>query len=193
MTSDPQYRPARWLTHGQPEGSAERIVRVAQCCVGMLEEGGANRGPEIDAWLRWVHYPEDLLQKGLGYWCAAFAARMWYEGGMLDVPKTASCDALLAWGRKTNRFTEHAPSIGALVLYGKWDHPTAALKMRSLVSKTDAVHVGIIARVSPAIVSFEGNTTVEGSRLERNGTAVACKLVTPEDPVIGFVHVHPSK
>jgi hypothetical protein len=35
---------------------------------------------------------------------------------------------------------------------------------------------------------LEGNTTVEGSTFERNGTAVGLKVVNERDPVLGFVH-----
>lgn len=190
MTTAPFYRPARFLERpGMTEDLPTRIVRYAVCSVHTMEEPlASNRGPEIDAWNRWAGVPESLITAGQGFWCCSWATRMWHDAGAV-VKRTGSCDALLAWGRETERFTEHAPSVGAFVLYGKWNPKIVG--RRELLSKTDAVHVGIVARIKPQIGTVEGNTTVEGSRLERNGTAIATKLLTPDDPVIGFVHVYP--
>jgi hypothetical protein len=53
----------------------------------------------------------------------------------------------------------------------------------------DAKHIGIVIRTTPMILSLEGNSTVEGSKFERNGTAVGLKVVDfAHDPILGFVH-----
>lgn len=184
------YLPAQWLPIDAP-ALESRIVRDAICDVHTWEQPlGSNRGPEIDRWLRWAGVPESVILSGKGYWCMAWGAYRWHQAGA-EVLRTASCDAMLAWGRKTGRFSEHVASLGAFVFYGKWLRTATG---RQLVSKTDAIHVGLCSRIdvrSGRVGSTEGNTSVEGAALERNGTAVATKLVTPEDPVIGYVHVYP--
>ncbi len=162
--------PCRWLP-ATVSRQAEIVVREACAALGTLEDPpGTNRGPEIDEWNRRAGVPVG------SYWCAAFAGEMWRRAGVEPPPGYAACDRLMAWGRATGRWTEHVPTLGALVLYGV---------------PGDARHVGIVVRTAPLVLSVEGNTTVEGSRLERNGTAVALKLVTADDPVLGYVHLTP--
>jgi hypothetical protein len=181
------YTPAQWLSPNL--GTLQsRIVRLAIASVLTMEDPpGSNRGPEVEPLLRWAGVPQDLIARGAGYWCCAWATRVWADAGA-EVMKTASCANLLAWGQATGRFSRHVASEGAFVLYA---HDKA--------QPTHANHVGIIARVRPLVASIEGNTTVEGRGDERNGTAVAAKLVTERspanpagDPVLGYVHVYPQ-
>lgn len=177
--------PCPWLTYTD-SAVASLVVREAHSSLGICEEPlGSNRGPEIDEWNRKARVPTG------SYWCASWAGAMWWQGGIVPPPGYASVDRLIAWARQTGRFSENVPTLGAMVFYGKWNPAELAKGRRVLLSKDDGVHVGIVARIKPQVVSYEGNTTVEGSRLERNGTAVAIKLVTPEDPVIGFAHLTP--
>jgi hypothetical protein len=137
--------PCRWL--GPEVGAtAELVVREACAALGICEEPpGSNRGPEIDGWNRAAGVPL------ASYWCASFAGAMWQRAGIEPPRGYASCDRLMAWGQQTGRWTAHVPSLGALVLYGV---------------PGDARHVGVIVRITPLVLSVEGNTTVEGSRLD---------------------------
>ena len=147
------------------------IVENALRCIGALEEPlGSNRGAEIDKWNLRAGVPVG------SYWCASWAGAMWQDAGA-EVPKGyASCDAWLFWSRQTNRYTSHTAAPGCAVLYGKG---------------SDARHIGLIIRTMPLVLAVEANTTVEGAAFERNGTAVALKVVNERDPVLGFVHPLP--
>jgi hypothetical protein len=178
---------APWLRPTLPALN-QRIVRAAISDLFTWEQPlGSNRGPDIDPLLRWAGVPEALITAGKGYWCAAWACKCWYRAGA-KVIRTASCDEIALWARNTGRFSQNVAEEGAMVLYYN-----AATK-----NKLDAVHVGIVCRVGEQIGSVEGNTTVEGARLERNGTTVAAKLVRVNepnplnnDPLMGFVHLNP--
>jgi hypothetical protein len=61
------------------------------------------------------------------------------------------------------------PSVGCAVVYGK---------------PTDANHIGVVVRVSPLVLSVEGNTALEA--YSRNGVAVDLKQVSP-GRVLGYV------
>jgi hypothetical protein len=156
---------SRWLTGVEPR--VVEAILSARDSIGVLEEPpGSNRGPEIDAWNQRAGVPAG------SYWCAAAAGAWWADAG-LEVPSGyASCDRWMAWAKQRGRF-HPVPVAGAMVLYGV---------------PGDARHIGLVIRVSPLILSIEGNTTVEGKGDERNGIAVALKLVTAADPVLGYVH-----
>jgi hypothetical protein len=135
--------------------------------VGVSEEPvGSNTGPFIDGWNAAAHV-------ALGsFWCASFVADVYRSCGAALPPGPASCDSWMTWGKEKGAWRT-TPSLGAAVLYGV---------------PGDAKHIGIIIRVSPQVFSVEGNTTVEGAKFERNGTAVAMKIVDPKtDPVLGYV------
>lgn len=163
---------APWLPPDTPELVA-KIIRGAIERVAIHEQPlGSNRGPQIDDWNR-------LAGVSVGsYWCAAFVAAVWRDAGAALPPITpgqsnqADCDSWMRWAKRYGYFSPK-PVLGGAVLYGV---------------PTDAKHIGIVICTEPGFVaSIEGNTTVEGSQLERNGTAVALKLVTGNDPVIGFI------
>lgn len=147
------------------------IVVMAICDVGMLEQPpGSNRGADIDAL-------NDLAKVPRGsYWCASWVGKIWKAAGAEVPPGYASCDHWMAWAKQTNRWTTHTAAPGCAVVYGV---------------PGDAHHIGIIIRTdleSGMTLSLEGNTTVEGSKFERNGTAVGLKVVNQHDPVLGFIH-----
>lgn len=149
---------------------AALVVHEAHAAIGICEDPVAsNRGAEVNQWNRDAGVPVG------SYWCASFAGAMWKRAGLQVPAGYASCDVLLAWGKRTGRFSQHVPSLGALVFYGKGD---------------DAHHVGIIVRTAPLTLSVEGNTSVE-SGYDRNGIAVQLKRVDEHDPVLGYVHIAP--
>ncbi len=144
------------------------IVVMAICDVGMLEQPpGSNRGADIDSL-------NDLAKVPHGsYWCAAWVGKIWRNAGAQLPTGYASCDHWVSWAKQTDRWTRHTAAPGCAVLYGV---------------PGDARHIGIVIRTNPMTLSLEGNTTVEGSTFERNGTAVGLKVVNEHDPVLGFVH-----
>jgi hypothetical protein len=148
------------------------LIERARRSVGICEDPpGSNRGREIDAWNERAGVPVK------SYWCASFVGALWRDSGF-DVPAGyASCDAWMAWAKETGRWSANVPTLGCAVLYGK---------------PGDATHIGLVIRTRPQVLSVEGNTTVEGSAFERNGTSVALKLVTAHDPVLGYCHLRPA-
>lgn len=154
---------APWLDATTPALHAA-IVRRALLDVGLCEmPPGSNRSQRIDEYNTATGAPVG------SYWCASAVTAWWRESGA-DVPShsAASCDAWLAWAHATARFTA-TPSPGDVVLYG---------------TPADASHCGVVVRVSPLLLSVEGNTSLGG--FDRNGVAVDLKLVnTPR--VIGYV------
>jgi hypothetical protein len=146
------------------------IVERALRDIGMLEDPpGSNRGKDIDTLNDRAKVPHG------SYWCASWAGSVWADAGAEIPAGYASCDMWLAWAKKTNRWTLHTAAPGCCVLYGV---------------PGDAKHIGIVIRtdIPSMVLTVEGNTTVEGSTFERNGTAVALKVITKHDPVLGYVH-----
>jgi hypothetical protein len=154
-----------WLPDDVP--SLERsIVDGARYWLGCCEEPlGSNTGPQVDQWNTAAGVPAK------SYWCASFVAAVWKSCGAALPPYPASCDSWMSWAKQHGAW-KATPSLGAAVLYGV---------------PGDAKHIGIIVRVAPMVLSVEGNTTVEGAQFERNGTAVALKIVDAHDPVLGYV------
>ena len=124
-------------------------LSVAKSQAGVTEVGH-NGGPQVTAYLRATGLPAG------NPWCAAFVA--WcigqaeaQTGVKCPLPKSASCDVLLEWGRKRG-LLKNSPQPGDLFL--------------RLESPTDAVHTGFVTGV-PAAGSFttmEGNTNAAGGR-----------------------------
>ncbi|WJN63042.1 endolysin [Streptomyces phage phiScoe3] len=82
-------------------------------------------------------------------WCATFVSWLALKADLADqYPRTASCEAGVAWFKKRGRFSEY-PAIGAQVFYGPGG----------------GTHTGIV-------VSFDGSTitTIEGNTND-NGSA----------------------
>lgn len=124
-----------------------RIVPVAQLFTGWVKEAtGQNDGAWVEAILRLVD------QRRGAPWCAAFVCLVLdiaYRG-QNPLPRTASCDVLLTFARAKGWLFEAAEPGDVFLL---------------LKTKTDAVHTGFVAAVSPAAVkTIEGNTNAGGSR-----------------------------
>lgn len=154
---------AAWLDASVGE-LAQRVVRRALLDVGMLEmPPGSNRSPRIDMYVAAVGSP-------LGSrWCAAAVAAWWRDAGSQSPAHDAgSCDAWHAWAL-ANALWRTAPEPGYAVLFG---------------SGTKAVHIGVVVRVSPLVLSVEGNTSPGG--FDANGVAVALKQVN-QHTVLGYI------
>ena len=154
---------APWLDASVPV-HAQRIVRRALVDVGLLEmPPGSNRSPRIDAYLRAVGSPIGSS------WCAAAVAAWWRDAGVpVPTADAGRCAAWEAWARRTDAWRD-APSVGSAVIYGAGDI---------------AVHMGVVVRLGPVLLSVEGNTTLTGFGV--NGAAVALKAVAL-DRVRGYV------
>ncbi len=160
------FAPAPWLGVNHP---AMDVVLRALADIGVCEDPpGSNRGPQVDAYNQAAGAPIG------SYWCASAVGRWWRDAGWAVPPGYASCDHWMQWAKDHGRFSA-VPVVGAAVLYGV---------------PGDARHIGLIVRVSPLVLSVEGNTTVEGANFgaSRNGVAVSLKEVTKADPVLGYVH-----
>lgn len=155
---------AAWLTDTVP-ALEQAIVRRALCDVGIVEmPPGSNRSPRIDEYVSAVGSP-------LGSrWCAAALAAWWRESGAA-VPRAeaGSCNAWLTWSKHSGTWRD-APSAGNAVVYGR---------------DGVAVHIGVIVRVDPLLLSVEGNTSISGN-FDPNGVAVALKEVGTAR-VLGYI------
>jgi len=124
-----------------------QVVPIAQLFVGWVKEAsGANDG-------RWV----EAIQRTTGNkkgdaWCASFVSFVLdiAFSGRNPLPTTASCDVLLETARAQGRLTD-TPEPGDVFLV--------------LKSRDDAVHTGIVSRVTEqTVATLEGNTNSGGSR-----------------------------
>ncbi len=168
---------ARWL----PDATSPRVVNVirrALVDIGICEmPPGSNRSGVIDEYNSRAGAPVG------SFWCAAAVGAWWQDAGLVTPGGYASCDNWMRWAIATNRWVPvgQTPPLGGAVLYGV---------------PGDAKHIGQIIRVSPLILSVEGNTTVEGAGFgaSRNGVAVSLKEVTlGKDPVLGYVAPLPRR
>ena len=139
--------------------------------IGCHEQGGPNRGPEVDLYLKSV----GLDPAHASYpWCVAFAhwafQRAANEARLANpFPHTAS--VFRAWAlAKDHRATTAEP--GAIMIL---DH-------------NDGVHghMGIVAAVGPTtVVTVEGNTNAWGGR---EGNCVALRTRSTAT-VVGYLHL----
>jgi hypothetical protein len=175
---EPVAWPAPFLWLPKPiDQVAFRILERSRLDVGILETA-PNRGPEIDLYLSRAHVPKELIEAGKGNWCAAWVGAMLVDAGA-SVPRDyGSCDAWLPYMTACPRGDlPNRAKPGDVVLYGKPRVGGAG--------ELDAVHIGILWRLSPAILSIEGNRGL-GRTATNNGVAVDVDLVARAD-VLGFV------
>ncbi len=166
----PALASARWVPSDTP-AAIQQVIRRSLLDIGICEMPlGSNRSGVIDGYNTRSHAPIG------SYWCASAVGAWWQDAGLAVPRGYASCDNWLRWAKETQRFVPvgQTPPLGGAVLYGRGD---------------DARHIGQIVRVTPLILSVEGNTTVEGAAFSasRNGVAVSLKEVTTSDPVLGYV------
>src|SRR5690606_20742521 len=170
---------AAWL---RPDTSQLRqdLIRRAMCDIGICETPpGSNRSGRIDEYLRASGLAESEIVAGRGYWCAAAMGAWCREVGAWVADRCYSCDEWLVQARRQGRVRSVGvnPAMGDLILYG---------------AGNDAVHCGVVIRTvwypaSRLILSVEGNTSVGGSTVSRNGIAVAMKSVD-ENRVLCYVN-----
>lgn len=155
---------ARWLPSDY-DPLRRAIVERAMMDDGILEmPPGSNRSGVIDQYCTNCGSP-------LGsYWCAA-ALWTWLKEAGAAVPPTlgGSCDRWLSWGESAGLRLPlgQLPQAGDVVLYG---------------TGRNAVHCGVVIRVYQdavrhLILTKEGNTSIGGTTVTRNGLAVVTKAV----------------
>jgi len=132
---------------------------------------GSNRSGRIDTYNRRAEAPV------ASYWCCAWATAVWEDAGAEVPPHArASCDVLVEWAMQRGTFHSE-PIAGAIVVYTSGQHLASGA--------LDAVHVGIVVRVTPLLLSLEGNAAFTSD--SRNGEAVLLKEIT-RARVMGYVH-----
>jgi hypothetical protein len=145
-----------------------RALDFARANIGVCEDPpGSNRSPEIDAWATEFDSP-------LGsFWCALAVAKARREGGLWIPTRYAGCcDEWLYEGDRAGVVSD-TPVPGSAVLYT--NHKT--LTAGRYDGQLDAVHIGIVLRTAPVLLSIEGNTTL--GKYETNGYVQALKRVDP--------------
>jgi hypothetical protein len=155
---------AAWL--GDSVSPMEQaIVRRAMCDIGIVEmPPESNRSPRIDDYVRAVGSPPGSR------WCAAALAAWWREcGAAIPMADAGSCNEWMAWSKRAETWTDR-PRAGSAVVYG---------------SNGAAVHIGVIVRTEPVLLSVEGNTSIGGG-MDLHGIAVALKQVGTSR-VLGYI------
>ena len=161
--------PFDWLG-ASPDQLRLAILERSRLDVGILETA-PNRGERIDRYLRRASVPESIIAAGKGYWCAAWAGCMWIDGGAKTPRDFGACDAWLPYLIPCDRASlASIAQPGDAVLYGV---------------PGDARHIGIVWRVTPEVLTIEGNRGLGGSATN-NGVAVDVDGVKRSD-VLGVV------
>jgi len=163
--------PARWLASDTPPQVRQVIVR-ALADIGICEmPEGSNRSGVIDGY-------NTRAGAALGsYWCASALACWAWDCGLWAPPRgrAPSCDEWVRHAKLAGRWHD-SPLPGRAVIYHAAGNPS------------DANHCGLVVRALPVLLSVEGNTTVGGTQVERNGYAVALKRVNTSR-VLGYVEL----
>jgi hypothetical protein len=143
--------------------------------IGVCEDPiGSNRGPEIDAWAREFGSP-------LGsYWCALAVAKARKMGSLWTPrPDAGSCDEWIYQARHAGVMSDK-PVPGAAVVYTN----AKRIKTGRYAGQLDAVHIGLVLRLTPKLLAIEGNTTI--GKYDRNGFVQTLKEVEP-DRVLAYI------
>lgn len=134
-------------------------------------ETSANRGDRIDTYLRRAHVPEDIIEAGHGYWCGAWTGCMLIDAGAQTPRDFGDCDAWLPYLLPCGwRDLPGRAQPGDVVLYGV---------------PGNGQHIGLVWRVSPMVITLEGNRGVAGDNTN-NGVCVGLGPVTRRD-VLGIL------
>lgn len=153
-----------------------RALDFALANIGVCEDPpGSNRSPEIDAWAAEFGSP-------LGsFWCALAVAKARKEGGLWIPDRFAGCCDEWIYQARAAEMTATAPQPGAAVVYT--NHKT--LTAGRYAGQLDAVHLGLVLRTTPVLLSIEGNTTL--GKYDINGYVQALKRVDP-DRVLCYIN-----
>lgn len=131
-----------------PNTITEAALAVAVAQLGVHEEGGNNRGPQIEIYLASVYLlPGNPWCAAAMFWCFRIAAA---RGHFVNpFPRTGS--ALHVWSLADKHFRVMAPSRGCVYVVDCGDGKG---------------HVGIIESVADngMVTELSGNTNVAGSR-----------------------------
>lgn len=157
---------------------AEGIVKAIDFAIDNVSvcevPPGSNRGPEIDEWAKEFGSP-------LGsFWCALAVGKARKAGGLwIPARDVGSCDEWYLAAELAGKLIT-TPCHGAAVLYtnGK------TLDTGRYAGRKDAVHIGLVVRVTPRLMSVEGNTTL--GKYDRNGDVQTLKDVE-KARVLGYV------
>lgn len=137
---------------------------------------GSNRSPDLDEWAREFGAP-------LGsYWCALMVAHCRKLHGLWIPPRrelVAACDEWYLAAERAGLLTQ-TPTSGCAVLYGNGQ----TIADGRYAGRKDIVHIGTILRVTPALLAWEGNTTI--GKYDRNGVTLALKEVD-KSRVVAYV------
>ena len=135
---------------------------------------GSNRGREIDAWAR-------ELGAALGsFWCPLAVAMARKEGGLwIPSHHAGNCNEWMCQACDVGLFSER-PVPGAAVLYTNFQ----TLLTGPYFGLLDTVHIGLVLRVNPVLLSIEGKTTL--GKYDRRGWVQTLRKVD-RSRVIGFV------
>jgi hypothetical protein len=139
------------------------VILRAMKDVGILEVPlGSNRGVRIERYLRRANVPESLIRTGKGWWCAAEVGAVFLDCGIPVPADYASVDSWLPYLAQTR-------TIGSAVVYGV---------------RGDGHHIGIIARLSPMVLTIEGNRGFAGTT--NNGVACDIGPMQRKD-ILGYI------
>lgn len=146
--------------------NVRRALDFALTNIGVCEDpAGSNRGPEIDAWAREFGSPVG------SFWCALAVAKARKEGGLwVPAHDAGACNEWLYEARLAG-LTSDTPVPGAALIYTN----RARIASGYYKGQFDAVHIGLVLRVTPVLMSIEGNTTL--GKYDRNGYVQALKEV----------------
>ena len=165
-----------------PASLIDQVSPLVRCAldfalanIGVCENPpSSNRGPEIDAWAREFGSP-------LGsFWCALAVGKARKVGGLwIPSHDVGSCNEWVYRARQANLLSR-TPAPGAAVVYTNWKQ----LPGGRYAAQFDAVHIGLVLRVEPVLMSIEGNTTL--GKYDRNGFVQALKEVD-QDRVYTYI------
>jgi len=169
LKSEEWPRAAGWLVPG-PGGNCtelqQQIVLRALRDDGIQENPpGSNRGIRLDRMTRRAGLEPPV------WWCAVWAGTVFIDCGAQVPHGYPLTDTWLP-------FVEPKPCIGAAVLYG-------LRRKGPVVDWGDAHHIGIVAMLSPLILTIEGNRGYAGTT--NNGQAVDLGPMNRKD-VLGYFH-----
>src|SRR5918999_2801063 len=111
-----QFHPRELRKKGQVSGTTVDVIRIATAEIGTRETGTNNV-----KYNHWLGYIPGYPHSGYGYpWCASFASWVYSHAGLTSgsYPRTASCEAGVAWYKRKGRWAGRIPHVGDQVFYG---------------------------------------------------------------------------